>query len=369
VEYRQGFVEGVVGEMDFWKGKKVLVTGHTGFKGSWFSLWLKELGAEVIGYSLEPPTQPNLFTIAQISEGMVSIRGDIRNSEYLKKAVKKHKPEFVFHFAAQPLVRKSYASPIETFETNVIGTVNLLNAVRFSDNTRVVINVTSDKCYQNKEWVWGYRETDAIGGNDPYSCSKGCSELITNSFRKSFFDASGVAVASVRAGNVIGGGDWAEDRLVPDAIKALICDKQPIIRNPNAIRPWQYVLEPLKGYLILAEKMWKDSRRFSGAWNFGPEDENSITVKDLIGMLIKIWGDIPPNWCLDDNSNLYESNTLKLDCSKSKTYLGWKSVLGIEETLKRTVRWYAEYIDNQDMRNVTIDQIKSYEKLGSEKYE
>lgn len=349
--------------MEFWSGKKVLVTGHTGFKGSWLCLWLQRLGAEVIGYAIDAPTEPNLFKVARVEERMTSIIGDVRNKERLISVIKTSKPEIIFHLAAQPLVRKSYANPVETFETNVMGTVNLLEAIRVSEGVKVVVNITSDKCYDNKEWSWGYRETDPMGGYDPYSGSKGCSEIITNSFRQSYFKEKNVHLASARAGNVVGGGDWAEDRLVPDIIKALINNESPAIRNPIAIRPWQHVLEPLNGYMMLAEAMWQHGGKYSEAWNFGPEDDHIITVGELTNRLAKLWGkklDI----IQDNNKQPHEATLLKLDCSKTKLMLGWYPKLNLEDTLMWTIDWYKEFASKSgNIEEITSRQIESYMKL------
>ncbi|MBU3170209.1 CDP-glucose 4,6-dehydratase [Clostridium estertheticum] len=349
--------------MTFWSGKKVLITGHTGFKGSWLCLWLQKLGAEVIGYALEAPTVPNLFKVAGVQENMTSIVADVRNKERLFNVIKTYKPEIIFHLAAQPLVRKSYANPVETFETNIMGTVNLLEAIRFSESVKVVVNITSDKCYDNKEWSWGYREIDAMGGYDPYSCSKGCSELITNSFRKSYFNEKNIQLASVRAGNVIGGGDWAEDRLVPDIIKYLIKSESVSIRNPFAIRPWQHVLEPLNGYMMLAETMWQNGEKYSEAWNFGPDDDHVITVGELTDKLTKLWkGNLEIK--KDNRKQPHEATLLKLDCSKAKLRLGWHPKLNLEDTLIWTVNWYKEFVANRNaMKEVTLKQIEAYERL------
>ena len=349
--------------MTFWSGKKVLVTGHTGFKGSWLCLWLQKLGAEVIGYALEAPTVPNLFKVAGVQENMTSIIDDIRNKEGLLNVIKTYKPEIIFHLAAQPLVRKSYANPVETFETNIMGTVNLLDAIRFSESIRVVVNITSDKCYDNKEWSWGYREIDSMGGYDPYSCSKGCSELITNSFRQSYFKEKNIHLASVRAGNVIGGGDWAEDRLVPDIIKSLIKSEIVSIRSPFAIRPWQHVLEPLNGYMMLARAMWQNGEKYSEAWNFGPDDDHVITVGELTNNLTKLWmGNLKIK--KDSKKQPHEATLLKLDCSKAKINLGWYPKLNLADTLMWTVDWYKEFVENSDaMKAVTLKQIETYEKL------
>lgn len=355
--------------MSFWQGKKVLITGHTGFKGSWLSLWLQKLGAKVVGYSLEPPTIPSLFKVAKVDENMISVINDIRNKEILVNTIKKYKPEIIFHLAAQPLVRKSYYDPVETFEINVMGTVNLLDAIRMSDSVKVVVNVTSDKCYENKEWSWGYRETDPMGGYDPYSCSKGCSELITNSFRQSYFKEKNIYLSSVRAGNVIGGGDWATDRLVPDIIKALINKKSLNIRNPLAIRPWQHVLEPLNGYMMLAEAMWKNGEKYSEAWNFGPNDDNVVSVGELVNKLISCWDE---NIKVNNFNYMepHEATFLKLDSSKSKNKLGCSPKLNLEDTLIWTTEWYKKNIVNNDnMKYFTLKQIEDYERLGRSKDE
>lgn len=349
--------------MEFWNGKKVLITGHTGFKGSWLSLWLQKLGAEVVGYALEEPTIPSLFKVAKIDEHVVSIINDIRNKDMLFNTIKKYKPDIIFHLAAQSLVRKSYDNPVETFETNVMGTVNLLDVVRNSESVKVVINITSDKCYENKEWPWGYREIDPMGGYDPYSCSKGCSELVTNSFRQSYFKGKNIHLASVRAGNVIGGGDWAEDRLVPDIIKSLIKNESLYIRNPFAIRPWQHVLEPLNGYMLLAEKMWQHGEKYSGAWNFGPDDDHVITVGELTNKFTKLWN-VNFKVKKDSSKQPHEAMLLKLDCSKAKLKLGWYPKLNLEDTLMWTVDWYKEFVSNSDeMKEVTLKQIEAYERL------
>lgn len=348
--------------MGFWRGKKVLITGHTGFKGSWLALWLQSLGADVTGYALKPPIEQNLFDLAKIKNGMNSIHGDVRDIEHLKKVIFASKPEIVFHLAAQALVRKSYRNPLETFETNIMGTVNLFETLRLEGTAKVVINVTSDKCYKNQEWVWGYREIDVLGGNDPYSSSKACSELITNAYRKSFFEDIGLYCSSVRAGNVIGGGDWAEDRLVPDIISSIIKKIPPIIRNPNSIRPWQHVLEPLNGYMILAEKMWYEGEKYSDAWNFGPEQDNAITVEELVDKISSRWG-TTIHWVKnDDIEQPYESNLLKLDSSKSQMKLGWKPLLTIDETILWTIEWFQENLKNINANTITLSQIHKYEK-------
>lgn len=350
---------------NIYKGKKVLVTGHTGFKGSWITLWLKELGAKVIGYSLEPPTNPSLFEILKLDREIIHIIGDVRDEKKLKEIFKKYKPEIVIHMAAQPLVRHSYINPKETYETNIIGTLNVFEAVRETDSVKVVINVTSDKCYQNKEWVYGYREDDSMGGYDPYSSSKGCAELLTTAYRHSFFNPKdygkthNVALASVRAGNVIGGGDWATDRLIPDCIRALSKKGIIYIRNPQAIRPWQYVLEPLSGYLWLGSLLWTNPTKYSEGWNFGPNDEDILTVEEIVKRVIHIWGE--GSYKINQDKDFYESKLLKLDISKAHFYLKWKPVYNIEIALEETVSWYKEYFKNpQNIYRYTLQQLYNY---------
>jgi len=350
----------------FWKDKKVLVTGHTGFKGSWISLWLQRMGTHVIGYSLPPPTKPSLFEIAGIEEGMTSIRGDIRDLDYLKSIMALHQPEIVIHMAAQSLVRYSYINPVETYATNVMGTVNLLEAARQIKSAKVIIIVTSDKCYENKEWVWGYKENDPVGGHDPYSSSKGCAELVTAAYRNSFFSwdhaLHGVAVASVRAGNVIGGGDWAEDRLIPDIMKALMEDRPVLIRNPDAVRPWQHVLEPLRGYLLLTERLWTDGAGFSEAWNFGPKDEDARPVSWIAEKLVHQWAD-SASWEPDKTLHPHEARYLKLDFSKARNLLGWTPKLNLLTALQWTLEWYRGYQQKKDMRHLTEAVIERYENI------
>ncbi len=355
-------MEGMVANMEFWKGKRVLITGHTGFKGSWLSFWLRNLGAEVIGYALEPPTETNLFNILKLEDSIISIKGDIRDGENIKQIVAKYKPEIIFHLAAQPLVRKSYNNPLETLGVNILGTAAVLDAIRGFEHVKVFINVTSDKCYENKEWLWGYREEDALGGDDPYSCSKGCSELITKSYRKSFFKENDISISTARAGNVIGGGDWAEDRLVPDIVRAIIEKDIIKIRSPYALRPWQHVLEPIYGYMVLAEKMWVDAKCYGQAWNFGPNEENIIVVKDIMERMRDIWnGNI--NYVFEENVNFHESQILKLDSAKAKKLLNWKPRLDISMALLWTVEWYENFMSGEDMEKFTDLQIRNYEKL------
>lgn len=319
------------------------------------------------GYSLAPVTTPNLFDIAEVEKGMTSIIGDVRDLDHLKTVVSEHKPEIIIHMAAQALVRYSYKNPVETYSTNIMGTVNVLETVRLSKGVRVVTIVTTDKCYKNNEWHWGYRENEPMGGHDPYSSSKGCAELVVDAYRNSYFPVSryeshGVSVSSVRAGNVIGGGDWSEDRLVADMIKAFIKKEPVVIRNPNAIRPWQYVLDPLHGYLSLCEKMWDDGKKFAEAWNFGPKDEDAKPVSWIVETLIKHWGD-GASWRHDAGEHPHEATYLKLDCSKAHHVLGWKPKMDISRSLQHIVRWYKSYLENRDMRSATIDEIIGFEKM------
>jgi len=349
---------------EFWRGKKVFITGHTGFKGSWLSLWLQQLGAEVTGYALQPPTDPSLFEVANVAQGMTSIIGDIRDAESLAKAMRDAVPDIVIHMAAQPLVRYSYVNPVETYSTNVMGTVHLLEAVRQTPSVRAVVNVTSDKCYDNKEWVWGYRENEAMGGFDPYSNSKGCAELVTSAYRNSFFNPEKyadhrVALASGRAGNVIGGGDWADDRLIPDILRA-ISDKRPVvIRSPHAIRPWQHVLEPLSGYLLLAEKLYTQGVAYAEGWNFGPADEDAKPVQWIVEQLTQQWGE-GASWQLDGGEHPHEAHYLKLDCSKAKMRLDWQPRWHLGHTLEMIVVWQQTWLAKQDMRSFTLKQIEQY---------
>ncbi|MBB4631491.1 CDP-glucose 4,6-dehydratase [Sphingosinicella soli] len=342
----------------FWRRKRVFLTGHTGFKGSWLSLWLQSMGAEVQGFALDPPTTPNLFKIARVADGMTSTIGDIRDFETLSASMQVFQPDIVIHLAAQALVRLSYQKPVETYATNVMGTVNLLEAARRVESVQAIINVTTDKCYENREWVWGYREDEAMGGHDPYSSSKGCAELVTAAYRRSFFQ-SGTAVASVRAGNVIGGGDWAEDRLVPDILRALAAGQPIVVRNPQAIRPWQHVLEPLGGYLALAERLSTDGTTVAEGWNFGPVDEDARPVRWIVEQIVDLWGDAAA-WLPDTASHPHEANYLKLDISKARHRLGWSPRWSLGQTLEHIVEWQRSWLAGADMRAVSVGQIARY---------
>ena len=351
----------------FWHNKKVLITGHTGFKGSWLCLWLQSKAARVTGYSLPSPTEPSMFEVAGVAEGMTSDAGDIRDTEHLQAVVAKHEPEIVIHMAARSLVRYSYNNPVDTFSTNVMGTVNILEAVRRSDSVRVTVVITSDKCYENREWLWGYRENEPMGGHDPYSSSKGCAELVTSAYRRSYFSDNnssghGVSLASTRAGNVVGGGDWAPDRLIPDIMNALMEERLPIIRCPNAIRPWQHVLDPLRGYLMLAEKLWHHRREFVGAWNFGPNDEDARPVSWIANYLTDRWGG-GARWESDSRPHPHEATYLKLDCSKARSLLGWSPKLNLSTTLEWIAEWYRAYREGKNMRQVVEAEIARYENM------
>lgn len=347
-----------------YKGRKVFVTGHTGFKGSWLCLLLQKLGADVYGYALEPPTHPSLFEEAEIEKRIHSTIGDIRNYDLLLKILQRVQPEIIIHMAAQPLVRESYKNPRETYEINVMGTVNLLDACRQIKSVRAIVNVTTDKCYENKEWHWGYRENEPMGGYDPYSNSKGCSELVTSSFRNSFFNPSkyadhGVALASARAGNVIGGGDWADDRLIPDFIRAISRGEEVLIRSPYAIRPWQHVLEPLTGYLCLGAKLYNDGANYAQGWNFGPEDLDAKNVEWITRTICELWGE-NASFCVDTNPQPHEANYLKLDCSKAKAELGWEPRWNITQTLLSIVDWNKAFLAGENIRIKTEEQIDLY---------
>jgi CDP-glucose 4,6-dehydratase len=355
---------------EFWRGKRVFLTGHTGFKGSWLSLWLQQLGAELTGFALAPATAPSLFEVADVAKGMTSIIGDVRDLPALQQAMNKAKPEVVIHMAAQPLVVYSYENPVETYATNVMGTVNLLECVRHCDAVKAVVNVTTDKCYQNKEWVWAYRENETLGGHDPYSNSKACSELVTAAFRSSYFDEKkyakhGVAIATARAGNVVGGGDWAQNRLIPDILKAFEAGKPVRVRNPNAIRPWQHVLEPLRGYLTLAEKLVVSGPEFAQSWNFGPQQQDAKTVAWIVEDLCKKWG-AGAAWENDLGEHPHEANYLKLDVSKSAAHLDWEPQIGLGQSLNLIIDWHRAFVKHEDMKQVTLQQISQYQKLSNQ---
>ncbi len=350
---------------EFWSGKKVFLTGHSGFKGSWLALWLQSMGAQVKGFALEAPTQPSLFVEARVAENMESVTGDIRDFDQLHQSIEEFQPEIIFHMAAQSLVRLSYDVPVETYATNVMGTVHLLEAIRRVGGVKAVVNITSDKCYENREWVWGYRENEAMGGFDPYSSSKGCAELVTSAYRNSFFNPDnykehGCAVASVRAGNVIGGGDWALDRLVPDILRAFESGKRVEIRSPNAIRPWQHVLEPLSGYLALAERLFIDGAEYAEGWNFGPDEEDALSVGWIVNRMGDIWG-MGSGWEKEEGASPHEANYLKLDCSKAKVQLHWQPKWRLDEALSRIVKWHKAWLNEEDMREYTLAEIRDHE--------
>lgn len=347
---------------DFWNGKRVFLTGHTGFKGGWLSLWLQSMGAEVHGYALNPPTEPNFFIVAKVGTGMASSEiADIRDAGKLCHTMQATHPEIVFHLAAQPLVRYSYAQPAETYAVNVMGTVHLLEAVRATPGVKAVVNVTTDKCYENREWIWGYRESDPMGGFDPYSSSKGCAELVTAAYRQSFLEPAGIALASARAGNVIGGGDWAADRLIPDFLRAMDTGKTLNIRSPQSMRPWQHVLEPLSGYLMLAERLYIDGAAFAEAWNFGPFDEDVRSVQWIIQRLAEIRKDM--NWQCDKTPQPHEAHFLKLDSSKAHGQLGWQPRWRLQAALQKTLEWHEAWRNAEAMRPVTLAQISDYQSL------
>jgi CDP-glucose 4,6-dehydratase len=347
----------------FYKNKKVLITGHTGFKGSWLSIWLNSLGAKVIGYGLDPYTKKDNFVFSGLKNRVIDIRGDIRDYERLQQVFDEYKPELVFHLAAQALVKLSYENPTETYETNVMGTLNVLECIRDSDSVKVSVMITTDKCYKNIEQIWGYREDDPMGGYDPYSSSKGCAEILIDSYRNSFinpkdYKTHGKSIASARAGNVIGGGDWSKDRIIPDSIRALIENKDIEIRNPKAVRPWQHVLEPLRGYLLLASKMYKDGTNYCSGWNFGPNGDSIVTVKHMVDILISKWGS--GRWVdASDKDKPHEAKLLSLDCTKAKTYLNWLPKLSIDEALEFTVEWY-KYFNTKDSYELCVNQIEDY---------
>lgn len=350
-------MEELVSVASFWQGKIVLITGHTGFKGSWLSLWLQQLGAQVTGLSLAPNTEPNLFDVANVADGMTSIIGDIRDLALVNKVFQQCQPDIVIHLAAQALVRYSYIDPIATYQTNVMGTLNILEALRSSNSVKAAIMVTTDKCYDNKEHHQAYQETDPLGGHDPYSSSKACAELLIDSYRRSFFtEANSTAIASVRAGNVIGGGDWSEDRLVPDIVAASHANQPLNIRYPQAIRPWQHVLEPLHGYLLLAEQLFNHGQNYAQAWNFGPLAEGEQTVSWIADFFAQRWPTF--TWSTNDQLQPHEANILKLDCTKAHEYLGWSPSWSLAQSLDQIDKWYKHFDNNDNMKQVCLEQIR-----------
>ena len=354
---------------DFWQDRRVFLTGHTGFKGSWLSLWLQRLGAEVYGFALEPSTNPSLFKVANVADGMQSTIGDVRDLTCLQKAMHLAQPEVVIHMAAQPLVVYGYENPVETYATNVMGTVHLLESIRTCQSVKAVVNVTTDKCYENIERDWAYRENDRLGGHDPYSNSKACSELVSSAFRSSYFDENkyqlhGVALATARAGNVIGGGDWAQNRLVPDILKSFESGQPVRIRNPNAIRPWQHVLEPLRGYLQLAQKLVECGPEYGQAWNFGPQPHDAKPVSCVVQEICQKWG-LGASWENDEGEHPHEANFLKLDVSKSASHLQWVPKLDLDQSLKLVIDWNRAFVHNEDMKEFTLHQISQYQQLSN----
>lgn len=345
-----------------WQGRRVLVTGHTGFKGGWLSLWLHQLGAEVTGFALPAPTDPSLFEQTRLAELVNHIEGDVRDMDALEAAVNAAKPEVVFHLAAQPLVRYSYDNPIETYATNVMGTVHLLDACRRAESVRAVVSITSDKCYENREWVWPYRESDPMGGHDPYSSSKGAAELVISAYRRSFFE-TGARIASVRAGNVIGGGDWATDRLIPDIVRAMLAGERPLIRNPNSVRPWQHVMEALGGYLLIAERLLEGRDDFASAWNFGPSEDDAKPVAWIVDRMLDMWGS--DGWDRPNGAQPHEATLLKLDCSKARAALGWRPRFSLEKALEKVVEWHKGVAAGDDARELSFRQLEEYSSLGS----
>jgi CDP-glucose 4,6-dehydratase len=344
---------------DFWRGKRVFMTGHTGFKGSWLSLWLQSMGAKLHGFALSPPTQPNLYTEARVGDGMSSTIADIRNADTVKDCMKAFQPEIIIHLAAQSIVRQSYSNPVETYATNVMGTVHVLESARQADSVRCILNITSDKCYENQERTRGYCENEPMGGHDPYSSSKGCAELVSSAYRRSFFQSGSVALATARAGNVIGGGDWAADRLIPDILRSFQRDQPAFIRNPDAIRPWQHVLEPLSGYLILLQSLWSDGQKFAEGWNFGPNDDDVKPVRWIADLMASRWSS-DAAWEMDSKSHPHEANYLKLDISKARQRLAWQPRWSLDITLSKIIAWHKAWAAQQDMRAYCLKEISDY---------
>ncbi len=358
MELREGSMENMVKSV--FAGKRIFVTGHTGFKGGWLALSLARMGAKVRGYGLDPATQPSLFQSADVHSLVEDLRGDIRDATRLNRAMREFAPEIVFHLAAQPLVRRSYADPVETYETNVLGTVHLLESIRTLPSVRATVVVTTDKCYLNREWSWGYRETDALGGYDPYSSSKACAEILCSSYRSSFFSQSQMYLATARAGNVIGGGDWSEDRLIPDLIRGFVAGKPVPIRRPKSVRPWQHVLEPIAGYLLLAERLLAGEAEFADAWNFGPYDEDAWPVEKIANAMAQRWGS-GAKWFRDGDEGVHEAGLLKLDSSKARAELGWQPRMRLRTSLEWLVDWYQAWQQGEKMQSFTLEQIAAYE--------
>jgi CDP-glucose 4,6-dehydratase len=361
---REGALESMV---KTWSGRRVFLTGHTGFKGGWLALWLSKLGAKVRGYALDPCSDPNMFTLASVGSVVEDMRGDLRDYASLETSIVEFAPDVVFHMAAQPIVRRSYADPLGTYTTNVMGTVHVLETIRKTPSVRAVVCITTDKVYQNQEWVWPYRETDPLGGYDPYASSKACAEIACAAYRSSFFSIERlhehrVAVATARAGNVIGGGDWSQDRLIPDLVRGFSSGHPVLIRRPNAIRPWQHVLEPLHGYMVLAERLLAQEGRCASAYNFGPGDEDTWPVERIATKLVRMWGN-GASWTRDADLGVHEAHYLRLDASKARMELGWEPRLKIETALEWTVEWYRAWHEGKNMANFTADQMEQYEKL------
>ena len=356
---RKGALETMVIEPTFWRGRKVFLTGHTGFKGAWASLMLGRLGADVYGFALAPENEADIFRTAEVGRDVHHGLGDIRDLSAISAALAQARPDIVIHMAAQSLVRLSYAEPVTTYATNVMGTVNLLEAVRHTPGVQAVVVVTSDKCYENRGWTQGYRETDRLGGHDPYSNSKACAELVVDAYRRSFFPPGGCKVATARAGNVIGGGDWAKDRLVPDAMRAFMAGTPVRIRNPGAVRPWQHVLDPVAAYLVLAQGLLLDGNDFGAEWNFGPSATSDVPVGKVIEALVEHWG-AKAGWEIDPGEHPHEAAYLKLDCSKAASRLGWRPAIGLDDALRLTVEWYRAYQAGAEMRGITLSQIQQF---------